>query len=123
MVERTQDSHPPDHCSFVENNPGHKVFETIELPAPQGTTTQILWPTHCVTGSEGEALHAELVVDGTEHIECKGGAQDVDSYSACESTRAQLVVLLSPAHASLSTPDFLTTHTEQLVSARHFMKS
>jgi nicotinamidase/pyrazinamidase len=43
---------------------------------------QILWPDHCVQGSEGAALHRGLAVDHAQLIVRKGYHRDVDSYSA-----------------------------------------
>ena len=42
---------------------------------------QILWPDHCVQGTDGAAFHADLRVDGDLIIR-KGFRADIDSYSA-----------------------------------------
>ncbi len=44
----TRDWHPQDHCSFADNNPGSKLFETIKLTDTQ--VDQVMWPVHCVQG-------------------------------------------------------------------------
>ena len=37
FVVHTQDSHPPDHVSFHDNHEGVEVFQSIKIPAPDGT--------------------------------------------------------------------------------------
>ena len=55
-VVLTADWHPADHASFASEHPGKAPFETIEMPYG----TQVLWPQHCVAGSEGAAFAAGL---------------------------------------------------------------
>jgi nicotinamidase/pyrazinamidase len=43
---------------------------------------QVLWPDHCVQGTEGAALSKDLAIPHTELILRKGFNKDVDSYSA-----------------------------------------
>ena len=43
---------------------------------------QILWPDHCVQGTEGARLHPDLAIDHAQLILRKGYHPDVDSYSA-----------------------------------------
>jgi nicotinamidase/pyrazinamidase len=74
----TQDWHPPGHFSFASAHPGRQPFETIEMPYG----TQVLWPDHCVQGSEGAALVAGLAVPQAMLIVRKGLRREVDSYSA-----------------------------------------
>lgn len=74
----TQDWHPAGHVSFAANHPGRKPFETITLHYGE----QVLWPTHCVQGTEGAALHRGLDVPHARAIIRKGHHADVDSYSA-----------------------------------------
>ena len=52
-VYATQDWHPADHVSFASNHMGRNPLDTIEL---EDGRTQILWPDHCVQGSEGAKL-------------------------------------------------------------------
>ena len=86
VVAHTQDTHPPDHVSFVDNHPGKTVFEHIRVRAPDGSTMdQIMWPRHCVEGSEGWKFHPELVVKPTDFIQQKGQDKAVDCYSGFES--------------------------------------
>ncbi|HWB46515.1 MAG TPA: bifunctional nicotinamidase/pyrazinamidase [Hyphomicrobiaceae bacterium] len=77
-VVLTQDWHPPGHISFASSHPGRKPFDTIE--AAYGT--QVLWPDHCVQGSEGARLHEGLAVAHAQLIIRKGFRREVDSYSA-----------------------------------------
>jgi len=77
-VVLTQDWHTRDHVSFASQHPGKKPFETIELPYG----TQILWPDHCVQGTEGAMLHKGLDIPHAELILRKGYRRDIDSYSA-----------------------------------------
>src|SRR5262249_5350216 len=52
-VVLTQDWHTPGHVSFASSHSGKKPFETVSLPYG----TQVLWPDHCVQGTEGAQLH------------------------------------------------------------------
>jgi nicotinamidase/pyrazinamidase len=74
----TQDWHPRGHASFASSHPGRHPFETIELPYGQ----QILWPDHCVQGTEGAAFHPGLDVRHAELVVRKGFRSAIDSYSA-----------------------------------------
>jgi nicotinamidase/pyrazinamidase len=77
-VVLTQDWHPRRHASFASSHPGKKPFETIELPYGR----QVLWPDHCVQGTSGAALHADLDVTKAQVVIRKGHHRDIDSYSA-----------------------------------------
>jgi nicotinamidase/pyrazinamidase len=74
----TQDWHPPDHHSFASHHPGRQPFDTVET----SHGPQVLWPDHCVEGSDGAAFHPHLQPDNTELILRKGFRPDIDSYSA-----------------------------------------
>jgi nicotinamidase/pyrazinamidase len=43
---------------------------------------QVLWPDHCVQGSDGARFHPELDTEGAELIIRKGFVPTIDSYSA-----------------------------------------
>jgi len=73
----TQDWHPADHSSFASGHAGKTPFETAEMPYG----TQVLWPDHCVQGTEGAAFHRDLNTAG-DLILRKGFRRDIDSYSA-----------------------------------------
>ena len=77
-VVLTQDWHTADHISFASQHPGRKPFETVQL----SYGTQVLWPDHCVQGTEGAMLHKGLDIPHAELIIRKGYRREVDSYSA-----------------------------------------
>ena len=74
----TQDWHPPGHASFASSHAGKQPFQTIELAYGQ----QILWPDHCVQGTQGAAFHSGLDVRHAELVIRKGFRSAIDSYSA-----------------------------------------
>ena len=77
-VVMTQDWHTAGHVSFASAHPGKKPFETIDLPYGK----QVLWPDHCVQGTDGASLSGELSIPQAELVIRKGFHKDVDSYSA-----------------------------------------
>ena len=77
-VVLTQDWHTEGHVSFASSHGGKKPFETIDLKYGK----QVLWPDHCVQGTDGAALSKDLVIPQAELIIRKGFHKDVDSYSA-----------------------------------------
>ncbi len=77
-VVLTQDWHPAQHVSFAANHAGRAPFEMTTLPYGE----QVLWPTHCVQGTHGAALHGELDVPHARALIRKGHHANVDSYSA-----------------------------------------
>ncbi len=77
-VVLTQDWHTPDHVSFASSHPGKKPFESTKLAYGK----QMLWPDHCVQGTEGANLHKDLAIPTAQLIIRKGYHKDVDSYSA-----------------------------------------
>jgi nicotinamidase/pyrazinamidase len=74
----TQDWHPPGHASFASSHPGKRPFDAIEV----SYGTQILWPDHCVQGTQGASFHPELEVPHAELVVRKGFRRAIDSYSA-----------------------------------------
>ena len=74
----TQDWHTAGHVSFATTHSGKKPFETVDLAYGK----QVLWPDHCVQGTEGAALSKELSIPHAGLIIRKGFHKDVDSYSA-----------------------------------------
>ncbi|NVK16365.1 MAG: bifunctional nicotinamidase/pyrazinamidase [Rhodobacteraceae bacterium] len=72
----TQDWHPAGHSSFASSHPGKAPFETTEMPYGP----QVLWPDHCVQGTEGAAFRKGLRTDGDLIIR-KGFRPAIDSYS------------------------------------------
>jgi nicotinamidase/pyrazinamidase len=77
-VVLTQDWHPADHLSFASQHPGRKPFDTIGLDYGE----QVLWPDHCVQGTEGAEFVSGLDIPHAELVLRKGFRREVDSYSA-----------------------------------------
>jgi nicotinamidase/pyrazinamidase len=77
-VVLTQDWHPAGHLSFASAHPGRNPYETIEV----SYGPQILWPDHCVQGTPGAELHADLRIAHAELVLRKGYHRNIDSYSA-----------------------------------------
>jgi nicotinamidase/pyrazinamidase len=77
VVVATQDWHPRDHGSFAANHPGMQPYQTIDLNG----LPQVLWPVHCVQGSHGAELHADLELARIAKVFHKGADKTVDSYS------------------------------------------
>jgi len=76
-VVLTQDWHPAGHASFASTH-GAEPFSTTQLPYGE----QVLWPEHCVQGTEGAAFHAALHADAAQLVLRKGHDPRIDSYSA-----------------------------------------
>lgn len=74
----TQDWHPADHSSFAGNHDGADPYSLIEMPYGP----QVLWPAHCVQGSNGAAFHSGLQTDRADLVIRKGFRAAIDSYSA-----------------------------------------
>ncbi len=74
----TQDWHTPGHISFASSHAGKKPFDSVELPYGN----QILWPDHCVQGTEGAELVKGLSIARAQLVIRKGYNPMVDSYSA-----------------------------------------
>jgi nicotinamidase/pyrazinamidase len=74
----TQDWHTPGHASFASSHTGKKPFETTKL----AYGTQVLWPDHCVQGSDDASLHKDLKLPTAQLVIRKGYNKGVDSYSA-----------------------------------------
>lgn len=77
-VVLTQDWHPANHISFAENHAGKQPFDTIQLDYG----TQVLWPSHCVQGTQDAELHPNLNIPHAQLIIRKGWHTEIDSYSA-----------------------------------------
>ena len=77
-VVLTQDWHTPDHVSFASQHAGKNAFETIDLDYG----VQVLWPDHCVQGTEGAAIVSGINIPQAQLIIRKGFNRNVDSYSA-----------------------------------------
>ena len=77
LVVLTQDWHPQDHSSFASSHPGKAPLEMIDMPYGP----QVLWPDHCIQGSDGAAFHPALDTSRAAAIIHKGMNPSVDSYS------------------------------------------
>ncbi|MET0221000.1 MAG: bifunctional nicotinamidase/pyrazinamidase [Tardiphaga sp.] len=77
-VVMTQDWHTPGHISFASSHDGKKPFEAIDVKYGK----QVLWPDHCVQGTDGAALSKDLSIPQAGLVLRKGFNKDVDSYSA-----------------------------------------
>lgn len=98
VVVYTYDWHPENHISFYENRmmrPFHpsssvsaenaKLMDTVRFASKScegGYYEQKLWPRHCVQGTWGAELHADLKVKPGSLKIYKGTDPEVDSYSA-----------------------------------------
>src|SRR3990167_10315053 len=56
VIIATQDWHPHDHMSFAANHPGEGVGDVITVD----DIPQVLWPIHCVQGTQGAEFHPDL---------------------------------------------------------------
>ena len=74
----TQDWHPQNHSSFAVNHPGGEPFTLVNMDYGP----QVLWPEHCVIGSQGAEFHPDLRLDRAECVIRKGFRPAIDSYSA-----------------------------------------
>lgn len=77
VIIQTQDWHPAGHHSFASSHNGNEPFDTVELDYG----TQVLWPDHCVQGSNGAEFHPELNTLKSQVIIRKGFRKAIDSYS------------------------------------------
>lgn len=74
----TQDWHPADHSSFASQHGGRSPLDVIEMDYGP----QVLWPDHCVQGTEGAEFHSDLNTTAAQMVIRKGFRQQIDSYSA-----------------------------------------
>lgn len=77
-VLQTQDWHTAGHNSFASAHEGKASFDTIKMNYGQ----QVLWPDHCVQGTNGADFHPDLNTTLSELIIRKGFRKEIDSYSA-----------------------------------------
>ena len=74
----TQDWHPAGHSSFASSHDGKAPFDMVDMPYGP----QVLWPDHCMQGSQGAAFQEGLDTDRADLIIRKGYNPAIDSYSA-----------------------------------------
>jgi nicotinamidase/pyrazinamidase len=77
LVVATQDWHPASHKSFASGHMNRKPFDQIVLNG----LDQVLWPDHCVQGTNGAEFHPSLDTNRIEAIFRKGMDPEIDSYS------------------------------------------
>ncbi|CAO1615101.1 unnamed protein product [Parajaminaea phylloscopi] len=89
----TQDYHPRGHVSFASSHPGAEASQTREIAhplVPEEKVSQVLWPDHCIQGTQGVRLHSSLLSrvkrlrqerDQDVVIIRKGSDADIDAYS------------------------------------------
>lgn len=76
-VVATQDWHPADHSSFSSNNSGTAVYDMKDING----IAQVMWPDHCVQGTDGADFHKDLNTDRFSVVIRKGTQTMLDSYS------------------------------------------
>ena len=74
----TQDWHPAGHSSFASSHAGKAPYDMVEMPYGP----QVLWPDHCVKGTDGAEFHKDLNANRADLIVRKGFNAAIDSYSA-----------------------------------------
>ena len=77
-VVLTQDWHPAGHSSFASSHADEEPYKLTTMPYGD----QVLWPDHCVQGTDGALFHADLNQDRADMIIRKGYNHSIDSYSA-----------------------------------------
>ena len=77
-VVLTQDWHPAGHSPFASSYADKAPYDMINMPYGP----QVLWPDHCVQGTEGSSFHPELETNQADLIIRKGYNPAIDSYSA-----------------------------------------
>ena len=77
-VVLTQDWHPAGHSSFASSHADKGPYELKMMPYGE----QVLWPNHCVQGTDGALFHADLNQNHADMIIRKGYNPLIDSYSA-----------------------------------------
>jgi nicotinamidase/pyrazinamidase len=77
FIVATQDWHPADHGSFAAHYSGKSPGDLVQL----GNLDQVLWPVHCVQGSEGAKFPENLNQLHWKKVFRKGSNPFVDSYS------------------------------------------
>jgi len=72
IVVATQDWHPENHCSFIENGG--------------------IWPKHCLKDSWGAKLHSDLALPKDFILIQKGTQPDREAYSGFEGTELERIL-------------------------------
>lgn len=77
LIVMTQDFHPGDHGSFASNHEEKKPGDLVDLNG----LAQILWPDHCIQGTQGAEFAEALDQDRVRKVFPKGTDAGIDSYS------------------------------------------
>jgi len=77
-VVATQDWHPRNHVSFASNHEKKTPFDSVIVNGIE----RVLWPDHCIQGTDGADLHPGLDQRNIDLILRKGTRPGLDSYSA-----------------------------------------
>lgn len=78
LIIATQDWHPKDHLSFASQHPSKKPGDHVKVCG----IDQILWPDHCIQGTDGAEFHQGWDFSKVERVFHKGQNRLIDSYSA-----------------------------------------
>ncbi len=73
----TQDWHPANHLSFASQHAGKSPFD----PFQGYGLGPVLWPDHCIQGTDGSQFPESLNTEAAETIIRKGYNREIDSYS------------------------------------------
>ncbi|XP_071819758.1 nicotinamidase-like isoform X2 [Apostichopus japonicus] len=94
LVAYSQDWHPYDHISFIDNVMLRKTHPSSKIAAQEAAvydeivfateppTVQTLWPAHCLQNSEGAKIHPNLKIFPGHILTRKGTHPEYDSYSS-----------------------------------------
>lgn len=77
LVVMTQDFHPENHGSFASNHEEKNPGELVDLNG----LAQILWPDHCIQGTQGAEFAEKLDQTKVRKVFPKGTDAGIDSYS------------------------------------------
>jgi exosome complex component RRP4 len=118
------DWHPKNHISFFNNLKdrkkyvlgGHykkyKVFDIVTYTGPKYDAQQVLWPAHCIGGTDEARLDHNLIrlPESADVIHIKKGTDpDIDSYSAfADNNRVHMTSLNHDLKARHVTHVFVT---------------
>jgi nicotinamidase/pyrazinamidase len=78
LIVATKDWHSYDHGSFASNHEGKRPGDRINL----GGLDQILWPAHCIQGTQGAEFAPGWDSSAVDKVIYKGTDPFIDSYSA-----------------------------------------
>lgn len=77
LVIASKDFHPSYHVSFASSHKGKKVGDVIAVLGKQ----QVLWPDHCIQGTDGATIDPRIDIAKVHHFVHKGVNKEIDSYS------------------------------------------